>query len=83
MAETLTLTTKLEETNLTTNKYAYTPEDQEEAKAIGAILNQDTKDWEKEGKIVLPRKEALAMIQQMHAWTHLSNQKLKLLIEKN
>ena len=82
VAETLTLTTKLEETNLTTNKYAYTPEDQEEAKAIGAILNQDTKDWEKEGKIVLPRKEALAMIQQMHAWTHLSNQKLKLLIKK-
>uniref|UniRef100_A0ABI7YR87 Integrase catalytic domain-containing protein n=1 Tax=Felis catus TaxID=9685 RepID=A0ABI7YR87_FELCA len=57
-------------------------DDQEEAKAIGAVLNQDTKDWEKEGKIVLPRKEALAMIQQMHAWTHLSNQKLKLLIEK-
>uniref|UniRef100_A0A5F8A8A4 Zinc finger H2C2-type histone UAS binding domain-containing protein n=1 Tax=Macaca mulatta TaxID=9544 RepID=A0A5F8A8A4_MACMU len=27
-------------------------------------------------------KEALAMIQQMHAWTHLSNRKLKLLIEK-
>uniref|UniRef100_A0ABI7W5N3 Uncharacterized protein n=1 Tax=Felis catus TaxID=9685 RepID=A0ABI7W5N3_FELCA len=82
VAETLTLTTKLEETNLTTNKYAYTPDDQEEAKAIGAVLNQDTKDWEKEGKIVLPRKEALAMIQQMHAWTHLSNRKLKSLIEK-
>uniref|UniRef100_A0ABI7WG76 Reverse transcriptase domain-containing protein n=1 Tax=Felis catus TaxID=9685 RepID=A0ABI7WG76_FELCA len=38
------------ETDLTTNKYAYTPEDQEEAKAIGAILNQDTKDWGKKRK---------------------------------
>ncbi|XP_044906658.1 uncharacterized protein LOC123383349 [Felis catus] len=81
VAETLTLATKPEETNLTTIIHTYTPEDQEEAKAIGAIQNQNTKDWEKEGKIVLPQKEAMAMIQQMHAWTHFSR-KLKLLIEK-
>ncbi|XP_065376878.1 uncharacterized protein [Macaca fascicularis] len=82
MAEVLTLATEPDETSHITIEHTYTPEDQEEAKAIGAIENQDTKNWEKGGKIVLPQKEALAMIQQMHAWTHLSNRKLKLLIEK-
>uniref|UniRef100_A0ABI7W4W8 Uncharacterized protein n=1 Tax=Felis catus TaxID=9685 RepID=A0ABI7W4W8_FELCA len=55
-----------------TDGSSYIDSDQEEAKAIGAIQNQNTKDWEKEGKIVLPQKEAMAMIQQMHAWTHFS-----------
>lgn len=82
MAEVLTLATEPDETSHITIEHTYTPEDQEEAKAIGAIENKDTKNWEKGGKIVLPQKEALAMIQQMHAWTHLSNRKLKLLIEK-
>ena len=81
MAEVLTLASEPDKTDQ--DGHTYTPEDQEEARAIGAIENKDTKNWEKEGKTVLPQKEAVAMIQQMHAWTHLGSRKLKMLIEKN
>ena len=80
MAKVLTLASEPDKTDQ--DGHTYTPEDQEEARAIGAIENKDTKNWEKEGKTVLPQKEAVAMIQQMHAWTHLGSRKLKMLIEK-
>ena len=80
MAKVLTLASEPNKTDQ--DRHTYTPEDQEEARAIGAIENKDTKNWEKEGKTVLPQKEAVAMIQQMHAWTHLGSRKLKMLIEK-
>ena len=80
MAKVLTLASEPNKTDQ--DRHTYTPEDQEEARAIGAIENKDTKNWEKEGKTVLPQREAVAMIQQMHAWTHLGSRKLKMLIEK-
>ncbi|XP_054537534.1 uncharacterized protein LOC129143603 [Pan troglodytes] len=82
--ETLTLvseTSKADQMPPPTS-HTYTPEDQKEAVALGATENQETKNWEKDGKTVLPQKEAMAMLQQMHAWTHLSSKKLRLLIEK-
>ncbi|XP_077814878.1 uncharacterized protein LOC144333635 [Macaca mulatta] len=54
MAEVLTLATEPDETSHITIEHTYTPEDQEEAKAIGAIENKDTKNWEKGGKIAAP-----------------------------
>ncbi|XP_063461834.1 BTB/POZ domain-containing protein KCTD7 isoform X1 [Pan paniscus] len=82
--ETLTLISETKKADRIppSTSYTYTPEDREEAIALGATENQETKNWEKYGKTVLPQKQAMAMVQQMHAWTHLSSGKLKLLIEK-